>query len=54
MFSVEKPKFIPYQDNEIILILANGDASNKSTQAARRLCITKGLNWTEYVNPRVA
>lgn len=50
----EKMKIIPLVKNELILILANGNASDKSTQAARRLCIDKGLDWTSYVNPRTA
>lgn len=48
----EKRKHIPLTKNELFLIMANGDSSDKSTQAARRICIKRGLDWTEYVNPR--
>ena len=47
-------KHISLSKNELILIMANGNSSDKSTQAARRICIQKGLDWTEYVNPNVA
>lgn len=50
----ENKKYEPLFRNELILIMANGDASDKSTQAARRLCIRKGLDWTDYTNPRIA
>ena len=49
-----KNKHIPLVKDELFMLMANGDASDKSTQAARRLCIKKGLDWTAYVNPRVA
>ncbi len=47
-------KHISLSKNELILIMANGNSNDKSTQAARRLCIQKGLDWTEYVSPNVA
>lgn len=36
------------KEHELILMKAQGDHTSKVTQAARRVCIKLGLDWTQY------
>ena len=42
---VESGKVRPRTKEEDLIFKANGNPDNASTQAARRLCAKKGINW---------